>query len=140
MMCGHMIRLDIDSRLAEIERAANFVQAFCASHALSDGDAHALGVVLDELVSNSIRHGLRGEAGHPISIALEVAGGEVLMRIEDEGVPFDPTQAPAEVLAGTLAERKAGGMGIGFVRKLMDSVEYSRVGERNSLTLRRRLR
>lgn len=139
-MCGPMIRLVIDSRIDEIARAADFLQAFCASHALADEDAHALGVVLDELVSNSIRHGLRGQAGHPIDIALEVSGGEVLMQIEDEGVAFDPTQAPAEVLAGTLAERKAGGMGIAFVRKLMDSVEYRRAGERNSLTLRRRLR
>ena len=134
-----MIRLLIDSRLAEIERAADFVQEFCASNALPDREAHALGVVLDELVSNAIRHGLSGEAGHEVSIALDLAGGEVVMEIEDDGVAFDPTQAAAPTLGATLAERKAGGIGIAFVRQLMDSVEYRRVEGRNRTTVRRRL-
>jgi anti-sigma regulatory factor (Ser/Thr protein kinase) len=135
-----MIRLVIDSRLAEIERAANFVAEFCASHHLVDEDAHALGIVLDELVSNSIRHGLASAPGHSISISLDVAAGEVLMEIEDDGVPFDPTRAQAPVLAATLAQRKPGGIGIAFVRQLMDSIEYGRIGGRNRLLLRRRLR
>lgn len=135
-----MIRLVIDSRLAEIERAANFVAEFCTAHALSEEDAHALGIVLDELVSNSVRHGLASEPGHPISISLDLVRGEVLMEIEDEGVPFDPTRVAPPVLAGTLAERKPGGIGIAFVRQLVDAIEYRRIEGRNRLALRRRRR
>ena len=61
------------------------------------------------------------------------------MEIEDGGAAFDPTQAAAPALGATLQERKPGGMGILFVRQLMDSFEYRREGERNHLTLRRRL-
>jgi len=134
-----MMHLVIDSRLQEIERATALVEAFSERHGLAPMDSHALCVVLDELISNAIRHGLGGAAGHPINLALDRAGDEVTVEIEHDGVAFDPTSAPAPVLATTLAERKPGGVGIAFVRKLTDSFEYQRVGEKNRIRLRRRL-
>jgi anti-sigma regulatory factor (Ser/Thr protein kinase) len=134
-----MMRLAIDSRLQEIERATALVEAFSARHGLAPTDTYALCVVLDELISNAIRHGLGGAAGHEIQIALDHAGDAVSVEIEHGGVAFDPTLAPAPVLATTLAERKPGGVGIAFVRNLTDSFEYQRVGERNRIRLRRRL-
>lgn len=133
-----MIRLAIDSRLPEIGRAMDMVDAFRERHGLADSDANALCVVLDEVLSNAIRHGLRGEAGHEISITLDLAGSEIVMEIEDDGAAFDPTEAPAPELAGTLAQRKPGGVGIVFVRQLTHAMEYRRVQGRNRLTLRRR--
>ena len=134
-----MMRLTLDSRLPEIERATELVRELCARHGLPGRDADALCIVLDELLSNAIRHGLDGAAGHEIGVALDYADGVVTMEIEHGGVAFDPTRAPAPVLAGTLAERKPGGMGIAFVRNLTDSFEYERVAERNRVVLRRRV-
>ena len=134
-----MIRLVIDSRLSEIGRAMDFVDAFRESHRLGEADANALCVVLDELLSNTIRHGLGGAAGHEISVTLERADGEVVIEIEDDGAAFDPTQAAAPVLPGTLAERTPGGIGVLFVRRLTHAMEYMRVEGRNRITLRRRL-
>jgi anti-sigma regulatory factor (Ser/Thr protein kinase) len=134
-----MMRLLIDSRLEEIRRATDLVEEFRRRHDLPARDADALCVVLDELISNSIRHGLAGADGHEISVALAYAGGEITVEIEDDGIEFDPTRAPDAVVAGTLAERKIGGLGITFVRNLTDSIEYRRVAERNHLTLRRRV-
>ena len=133
------MRLTIDSRLSEIERATDMVRDLCQRHGLPQRDADALCIVLDELLSNAIRHGLGGAAGHEILVALDYAGGVVTLEIEHGGVAFDPTQAPAPVLSGTLAERKPGGMGIAFVRNLTDSFEYQRVAERNRVVLRRRV-
>jgi serine/threonine-protein kinase RsbW len=134
-----MMRLTIDSQLPEIRRATDMVEAFRARHELPARDADALCVVLDELLSNAIRHGLAGAAGHEISVALDYAGGEITVEIEDGGIAFDPTGAPPPVITGTLAERKLGGLGIAFVRNLTDSFEYRRVAERNRVTLRRRV-
>ena len=133
------MRLTLDSRLPEIERATELVRALCQRHGLPQRDCDALCIVLDELLSNTIRHGLGGEAGHEIGVALDYAGGVVTVEIEDGGAAFDPTRAPAPVLAGTLAERKPGGVGIAFVRNLTDSFEYERVAERNRVVLRRRV-
>jgi anti-sigma regulatory factor (Ser/Thr protein kinase) len=134
-----MMRLVIDSQLSEIRRAMELVDEFRARHGLEGKDANAIHVVLDEILSNSIRHGLGGAAEHAISVTLELSEGEIRVEIEDDGVAYDPTQAPAPVLAGTVAERQVGGMGVAFVRALTDSIEYQRVDGRNRLVLRRRI-
>jgi serine/threonine-protein kinase RsbW len=133
------MRLEIDSRLNEIPRAIRFVDDFCERHRLAQGHAEALNVVLDEILTNSIRYGLDEVPGHPISITLDCLEGEVMVRVEDEGVAFDPTRAPAPAVGGSLAERKVGGLGLAFVRELTHSIEYQRLPGRNRLTLRRRI-
>jgi anti-sigma regulatory factor (Ser/Thr protein kinase) len=102
-------------------------------------DANAIHVVLDEILSNSIRHGLAGAASHAIAVTLELSEGEITVEVEDDGLAYDPTRAPAPVLAGTLDERKLGGLGVAFVRSLTDSIEYRRIDGRNRLVLRRRI-
>jgi len=134
-----MMRLVIDSQLKEIRRAMELVDAFQAHHGLADKDANAIHVVLDEILSNSIRHGLAGDASHAIAVTLELSEGEITVEVEDDGVAYDPTQAPAPVLAGTLDERKTGGLGLAFMRSLTDSIEYRRIDGRNRLVLRRRI-
>lgn len=134
-----MMRLVIDSQLSEIRRVSKLVDEFKARHGLADEDTNAIHVVLDEILSNSIRHGLAGVASHAIAVTLELAEGEIVIAVEDDGVAYDPTQAPAPVLAGTLEERTEGGLGVTFVRALTDAIEYRRTDGRNRLVLRRRI-
>jgi serine/threonine-protein kinase RsbW len=77
---------------------------------------------------------------HAIAVTLALSQDEILVEVEDDGVAYDPTQAPAPVLAGSLDERSDGGLGMAFVRGLTDSIEYRRIDGRNRLVLRRRLR
>jgi anti-sigma regulatory factor (Ser/Thr protein kinase) len=134
------MRLVIDSRLSEIGRAMELVDQFKARHRLVDEDANAIHVVLDEILSNAIRHGLAGAASHDIAVTLELADGEIRIEVEDDGAAYDPTQAPAPRLEGTLEERTQGGLGMAFVRGLTDSIEYRRIAGRNRLMMRRRIR
>lgn len=134
-----MMRLVIDSHLSEIRRATELVDEFRVRHGLGDEDANAIHVVLDEILSNSIRHGMAGAASHAIAVTLELSEGEIMVEVEDDGVAYDPTQAPAPVLAGTLEERTEGGLGMTFVRGLTNAIEYQRIDGRNRLVLRRRI-
>ena len=133
------MHLVIDSQLPELRRAAKLVDEFTAHHGLADEDANAIHVVLDEILSNSIRHGLGGAASHAIAVTLDLSGGEVTIKVEDDGVAYDPTQAPAAVLATSLDESKEGGYGLTFMRSLTDAIEYRRIDGRNRLVLRRRI-
>ncbi len=135
-----MMHLVIESRLPEIRRATQLADAFRAHHALGDEDAAAICIVLDEVLSNTIRHGFDGSGTHPIALTLDLTEGEILVQVEDGGVAYDPTQAPEPVLGGTLAERTEGGLGVAFVKALTDSIEYRRVDGRNRLVMRRRVR
>lgn len=133
------MRLEISNELPEIRRVANMVEEFCGRHALPEREAKAINVVLDEVLSNVICYGFADSEPHVILVTLNHSAGEISVGIEDDGVPFDPTQVPAPTLVGSLVERKPGGLGIVFVRALTNSIEYRRASERNCLVLRRRV-
>jgi serine/threonine-protein kinase RsbW/sigma-B regulation protein RsbU (phosphoserine phosphatase) len=126
------------NRRAEIARVAEFAERFGAEVRLSEDDVMAVNLVLDEVVANVIEHGYGGEEGErDIYVSMEFDGSLLILRVEDEGRPFDPLQAPPPDLSLPLEERPVGGLGIHIVRSLMDEVEYRRAAGRNVLIMRK---
>ena len=56
------------------------------------------------------------------------------IEISDQGAPFDLLSVPEPDLSATVSTRQIGGLGVFFIRKLMDEVRYRREGARNVLT------
>lgn len=63
----------------------------------------------------------------------------LVIEVIDSGAPFDVLAAPPPRLTVPIAERRAGGLGIHFIKKLTDYAAYRREGGRNILELRVRL-
>jgi serine/threonine-protein kinase RsbW len=82
-------------------------------------------VVLEELLSNLIRH---GEDVTSIMIAASYQGGSIELVVEDDGVGFDPLARPDPDPFTSLAEAPLGGLGIALVRRLTCAARYDRVG------------
>jgi anti-sigma regulatory factor (Ser/Thr protein kinase) len=58
------------------------------------------------------------------------------IRLEDDGMEFNPLLSDEpEDLDKPVEDRKIGGLGIHFVKKLMDNVDYHRYENKNILTL-----
>lgn len=90
-------------------------------------------IALDEVISNILNHGGRGEAGPRVEIDVSVASGAVQVQISDDGAPFNPMEAQAPDTSLSVEDRAIGGLGIHLVRKLMDTVGYDRSDGRNRL-------
>lgn len=90
-----------------------------------------LELVLEELLTNVIKHAHKAGEDDSVLVALEARAGEINVRIEDRGEPFNLLEAAQPDTSGSLEERPIGGLGIYLVRKLTDSLTYSRVGDRN---------
>lgn len=58
-----------------------------------------------------------------------------VVRIMDEGVPFDPLTLEAPDLKAKIEERSVGGLGVYLMKRVMDEVHYFREGKKNILTL-----
>jgi serine/threonine-protein kinase RsbW len=94
---------------------------------------------VDEWATNVLVHGYRRRAG-PLDVDIEPRGASVIVRVDDEAPPFDPTTWPAPDLERPLLERAPGGMGIFLTRACVDVVEHTTLGPTgNRLTLVRRL-
>ena len=89
----------------------------------------SLHIILDEAASNIVKHS--GASGFEVEVA--VAGHEVKLVFIDDGVPYDPLAHADPDTTKDLSERKIGGLGILMMKKLSNSVTYSREGNRNVL-------
>jgi anti-sigma regulatory factor (Ser/Thr protein kinase) len=121
--------------LAAMAGLADAVEGFAVEHRLPAETANALGVSVDEAVSNAIKHGYPGDVRGEIAVRLRRRSGSVVVEIEDDGMPFDPLQAPPPDLTLSLDERPIGGLGIHLMRNLMDEMSYARRDGRNVLKL-----
>lgn len=132
------IRLAAD--VHEIERLNRLIRHFGELHEIPGRTLYAVNLALDELVSNIILYGYDDPAGQEILVRLEIAAGELQASVEDSAREFDPLTAPVPDLSAPLSARQVGGLGIHLVKTLMDEVTYHREGQKNFLTVRRRIR
>jgi anti-sigma regulatory factor (Ser/Thr protein kinase) len=96
-------------------------------------------LVVEEAVSNTIRHGYADQDPHEIRLRVAVESGELSLEIEDDARAYNPLEAPLPDLSVPIEERSTGGMGLTLLRALMDRAEYRRSGGKNVLRLVKRL-
>jgi serine/threonine-protein kinase RsbW len=125
--------------LAEIARLPALLDDFAERGRLPASLGAILNLVLEELVANTVMYGYDDDGAAPaervIEIRLSRAGNVITLEVEDDAKPFDPLQRAPPDTDAALEDREPGGLGIHFVRSLMDTVEYRRVGGRNRLTM-----
>ena len=94
-----------------------------------------LAVVVEELVSNAIRHGA-ADGAIALDLTLTAGDGEIALALVDDGVAFDPTAE--RNFSGPDAET-GGGVGLALVKAWANAFAYSRANGRNVVELRLRL-
>jgi anti-sigma regulatory factor (Ser/Thr protein kinase) len=127
----------IANSIADMAKVADLVDRFGAEHAIPQRAVDNMNVCLDELLNNTISYGYSDDKAHEIAVDLSLIEGEIPMliaQVRDDGVPFDPRQADAPAFDG-----RVGGLGIHFVRKLMDRIDYARIGNYNVVTITKNL-
>ena len=133
-------RLVIGNTIAEMVKVIEFVEKFGATHGIPQAAINDLNVCLDELLNNTISYGYDDQAPHSIAVDLTLAAGLLTADIKDDGKPFDPRKSTPKPSRGTIQSRAVGGLGLHFVKTLMDEVGYMRMGRNNVVRLVKRLR
>ena len=126
--------------ISEIERVSLLVADFCARHGLSADIEGDLSLALEEVLANVILHGFDDSAEHEIVVKLSMEHGSVSITVEDEGLPFNPLNAPEPDLTSPIEERPVGGLGVYLVRNIMDELDYQRREGRNCLFMKKHVR
>jgi serine/threonine-protein kinase RsbW len=125
----------LDGDLAELPRLAERVARFCRGGSLGDGIEFNLNLVLEELFANAVAHGGCKGMKNAVAVRLAREDGGIAVEFSDRGVAFDPAGVPPPDLAAPLGERRAGGLGLHFVRSLARIVHYRREDGWNHLKL-----
>ena len=129
-----------DVSLFETGRLSEMIRRFGAWHGMPEDTIFVVNLSLDELVTNIVVHGGQGDLRvHEIMLRIRTEQDKVSIEIEDDGRAFNPLDAPEPDLSASLMDREPGGLGIHLARSLMDQILYQRVGQRNLLTLTKRI-
>jgi len=125
--------------LNNLEKICDFVTD-CANHAgLNEEEVYAVQLAVDEATTNIIEHGYGQECPSRIDINCEPTVDGIKVVIYDDAAPFDPTLIPEPDINVSLDEVKPRGLGIFFMRKMMDEVRYeSSLDKGNTLTMIKR--
>ena len=124
----------LDDALALLDGS---LRAFGRRERWSDRLLYRVNLVLDELLTNVFSHGIpSGDDGPPrVRLVVGACPGAARIELVDDGVAFDPRNAPLRPAPDPDAPLPVGGLGLRFVRELSDSLCYERSGGRNRLRL-----
>jgi serine/threonine-protein kinase RsbW len=119
----------------ELDKLTRWIIGACDAARLSKKTAFAVQLCLDEAVANILEHGEGSARASAIAADLERSESEVVLAIEDDGGPFDPSLIAAPQTPQTLEAASSGGRGIHLIRQFSSRMEYIRAGGRNRLRL-----
>lgn len=134
--------LTVPGRYEEIQKICQFMADGAAESGLDQTAVFHIELACDEACTNIIEHAYGGEDVGDINVSWQLEGSSFIIRIHDNGRSFNPDSIPTPVLPTTSTDApdldsiKVGGLGIHFMRQLMDDVRFQFDAESgNTLTL-----
>ena len=99
---------------------------YCQAHNVDERTAYILGLSAEEIAVNISRYGYKNAKKAYVDINLSRDGERWLLRIRDDGIPFDPTKYKSDEEGKFLLG------GINLIRKLTKNFTYTRVLDMNN--------
>jgi anti-sigma regulatory factor (Ser/Thr protein kinase) len=93
---------------------------------------------VEELFTNMVKYNADGKGD--ILLSMTRADDRLVVTLTDfDAAPFDVTRAPDADVNMPLEERRAGGLGLHLVRRMVDGIEYRHDGREARITITRSL-
>jgi len=129
----------ITNEMSQLDVVANALELLADEWNLMMEETMKLNLVIEEVVTNIINYGYHDHEAHTINIRLSLDGNLFTMQIIDDAIEFNPLLQAKPDINLSLEDRKIGGLGIHFMRTIMDHLEYSHEDGKNILTLSKKL-
>jgi anti-sigma regulatory factor (Ser/Thr protein kinase) len=120
-------------------QAIDFIEDCISEGELGTEDLMKLLVACEEVFVNIARYAynVAGNATGDVEIQVDTFGDDITITFIDSGVRFDPLKNERETNTLSQAEREEKGMGLFMARKLVTQMDYSYVGSKNVLTIKK---
>lgn len=132
---GEPWRITVPGRYEYLAEIARFITRVAHEAGLTDDAAFHVEMAVDEACSNIMEHAYADHSGVIDLTCTCPEAGCLEVVIHDVGRPFNPESVPIpNVSLPSLDEVTGGGLGLYFMRKLMDEVRFEFVpGQGNTL-------
>ena len=118
---------------SSLENIRDFFARAANEAALTDSQVYDVQLAVDEAATNIIEHAYGGEGRGEIECSYQIMPDGLKILIRDHGLPFDPQAVETPNMACEMCKRRNGGLGLHFMRSLMDTVDFSFDGSGGNL-------
>jgi serine/threonine-protein kinase RsbW len=124
------------ARMAAFDDVAKMLEAFAERVQLARGDLLRMRLLLEELFTNTVRHGLKGDSKLPVWITLDAREDSIDLIYEDCAPEFNPFVAgdPPDLLS-SIGTRGVGGLGVLIATSMATRASYAYAGGKNRIEL-----
>lgn len=134
----YRFHLAIGSRFENIELVQVVLRDCLERLGLEEDSRHWVDVAVREALANAIKHGNEQNPSKQVHVDLAVEDNHLVIRVEDEGLGFDPAHLGDPLAPENLL--RPNGRGIFYMKSFMDEIQYgSGPGGGTMVTLRKRI-
>ena len=124
------------TEISQVQTVLGFVEEFLEKAGLLE-NSFEIQLAVEEWYVNIVKHGFQGKNEGTVNMRMELSEGTLEIEMDDGGPEFDPHTLPAPEQPESVEEAKSGGLGVFFIRKLMDQTAYRREKDRNIFIMRK---
>lgn len=135
---GSLCQLNLPGRAQSLIMVRRAVEAAATACGFAKEQTQDIVLAVDEACQNVVRHAYDGQGAGDIVVDLRREKGEFLVLIRDFAVTVDLEQ----IKSRDLDDVRPGGLGVHFIREIMDDMDYlqSPDGQGNLLRLKKQIR
>jgi len=138
-MIADRVSLELKNSLSELSTLGSSLEQFGEVLGLSSKILFEITLSIEELFSNIISYGYTDDTVHWIKVAISHEEDMLIIRLEDDGIPFDPLAAEEPDCECPIEQRKIGNLGIHLTKRFMDDIVYERLENKNILTVKKKI-
>ncbi len=120
-----IMKIEISRHTGELDDLRVRIVDFLRVHEIDEGVVSAIELSVYEAAANIIDHGHKDHRNRMIAVEISVGSVEVEVTMTYFDELFDLTRVPLPEVEEHYRSGKKRGLGIYFIRKLMDKVEYA---------------
>lgn len=120
--------VSIDNELANSSLISENVTKFALDNGVPNYESQIVGLASEELVANIVTYGYKKGSRNYIDVNLKINKDTLILRIRDDGVPFDPTKYEFD------EGEDYSTSGIKLIENLSDKMSYMRILNLNNTT------
>jgi len=111
-----------------------FVSSYAEETGFSQTRIQEIELATEEALVNIFKYAYPQETGD-VALMCRTDNTSLHIEIRDHGIPFNLLSKPDPDLNASLVERKIGSLGIFFIKKMANEVQYHREDDQNILKL-----
>jgi anti-sigma regulatory factor (Ser/Thr protein kinase) len=130
----------IKNDLSELEKIIQQFDVFSAQNRLPVKIKNAVDLVIDEIINNIITYGYDDDEEHYIDVTIFIKDEMLNLEIEDDAGKFNPLNETEPDTESSIEKREIGGLGLHFLKNMMDEVIYKYINKKNNLNMRKQIK